>query len=177
MTDQGQQFAIEALGFPLGNVAQGPVSVRVEDVVEGEGNLFKAPLGQVIRGAVPHVVDSHFLFTGTGDDDERGLRAQFVPKAEGFRSTAVGKQVVRTDEVRRSSGQGLLEFGEGFDAANVQVASALGRGALEDGGIDVVVLQVQEVEGGLRIPVQQGVAPLVRKGSATLVLHQPTMDP
>ena len=44
VTDQGQQFAIEALGFPLGNVAQGPVSVGVEDVVEGEGELVQTPL-------------------------------------------------------------------------------------------------------------------------------------
>ena len=105
------------------------------------------------------------------------MRAQCVPKAEGFRRTAVGKKVVRTDQVWRAGGQGLLEFSEGFDASNLKVASALGRGSLEDGGIDVVVLQVQEVEGGLGLPVQQGVAPLVRKGSATLVLHQPMMDP
>ena len=92
-------------------------------------------------------------------------------------ATAVGQQVVRTDQVGERAARASLNSARGFDARTTRLRRHWAAAALEDGGIDVVVLQVEEVEGSLGILVQQGVAPLVWKGSATLMLHQPTMDP
>jgi hypothetical protein len=97
--------------------------------------------------------------------------------SKSFGCASVGQQVVRANDIGQSSHQCRLEIDEVFDPPDNQVASALCGGPHENGGIDVIVLQMKEVEGGVGIPIQQGVSPAVWQGSTALLLHQPTMEP
>ena len=161
--------AIAELGLAQGllGVASGGADAGLAELAgDGGREAAEGTLGEEVMGAGVHRADGDALGDVAGDDDEGDVLAGPLEDFEGLGGAEPREVVVGENEVPPRRAEGLGEGLGGFDALMVDLPSGGAEEVVEDAGVDLGVLDDEDVEGRAGLGVHGRAAGAGTRGRA-----------